>query len=196
MSTKSDKILEPNLRDKLIKSGLAILHEKGLQGLTLRACAAHCGVSHAAPAHHFQGLRGLLNGIAASGFEELNTFMIEARNLRSDDPREQIVGICEGYLEFAKARSALFTLMFNSGQELDMDGSLSVASAKAYETLSSACRPFETGDGVEELTETLVWSLVHGLASLQVGGRFRMPNLECEPPPIGDLLSGLSLRHR
>ena len=56
------------LRVALVDAGLALLAIEGLAGLTLRACAARAGVSHAAPAHHFAGLPGLLTAIAARGF--------------------------------------------------------------------------------------------------------------------------------
>ncbi len=55
-----------NLREALIVAGIEILKEGGLPALTLRACAARAGVSHAAPAHHFDGLPGLVTAIAAN----------------------------------------------------------------------------------------------------------------------------------
>ena len=58
-----------NLRSALIDSGLALLANEGLAGLTLRRAAAAAGVSHAAPAHHFDGLPGLLTAIAARAFQ-------------------------------------------------------------------------------------------------------------------------------
>ena len=48
-----------NLRPALIKAGIALLEEGGIDALSLRKCAARAGVTHAAPAHHFDGLAGL-----------------------------------------------------------------------------------------------------------------------------------------
>jgi DNA-binding transcriptional regulator YbjK len=48
-----------NLRAALVSAGIELLEEGGLEALTLRKCAARAGVSHAAPAHHFEGLQGL-----------------------------------------------------------------------------------------------------------------------------------------
>ena len=48
-----------NLRAALIDAGLEILEEKGLAGLTLRACATRAGASHTAPQNHFGNLAGL-----------------------------------------------------------------------------------------------------------------------------------------
>ena len=54
-----------DLRQALVAAGIELLDEGGLAALTLRRCAARAGVSHAAPAHHFKGLRGLLTAIVA-----------------------------------------------------------------------------------------------------------------------------------
>ena len=42
-----------DLANALLQSARAVLNDKGIHGLSLRACAAHAGVSHAAPTHHF-----------------------------------------------------------------------------------------------------------------------------------------------
>ena len=180
-----------DLRDQLITAGLEILEEAGLSGLTLRACAQRCGVSHAAPAHHFAGFPGLLSGIATRGFEALSAAMVSAKAGEPADPFRQLVGICNGYLRFAHAHPALFTLMFNAAQKVDRNADLKAASHAAYVILKAACEPFETRSRVEGNIETAVWSTVHGLASLQVGGMFRMPDGSCEPPEIEQLLIGL-----
>ncbi len=194
MNVKPDKSETFDLRSELIKSGLEILSEEGLQGLTLRACAARCGVSHAAPAYHFNGLPGLLSGIAASGFEQLSNAMDVARQRRDNTPRDQLVGVCEGYLEFSNSRPSLFTLMFNSGLEIEFDDALSAAGDRAYGILSSACLPFELPGEPDGAIETMIWSLVHGMASLQIGGSFRMPDGKHEPPRFDQVLPALKLK--
>ncbi|HEU0222356.1 MAG TPA: TetR/AcrR family transcriptional regulator, partial [Paracoccaceae bacterium] len=73
-----------DLRRALVEAGLAILEEAGLEALTLRACAARVGVSHAAPRNHFAGLGGLLAAIKAEGFRRheaaMRAGMAEATN--------------------------------------------------------------------------------------------------------------------
>jgi AcrR family transcriptional regulator len=57
-----------NLKEALIDAGLEILEEKGLAGLTLRACARRAGASHTAPKNHFKNHAGLQTAIAARGY--------------------------------------------------------------------------------------------------------------------------------
>src|SRR5690348_13441165 len=60
------------LRNALLEAAERVLEREGLPGLTLRAVAREAGVSHAAPAHHFADLTGLVSELAAVGFRQFN----------------------------------------------------------------------------------------------------------------------------
>ena len=186
---------QDTLRTRLIIAGLEILQEKGLDALTLRACAARAGVSHAAPAHHFAGLQGLITGIVAKGFARFADTMEEDRKAAVQTPLGQVTGICTGYMRFSKENPALFALMFNTSGTLDdTDADFAAASARAYGLLRDACSPYLPVTDNPNATEVLVWSLVHGLASLQLGGSLKVAEADGNTPTIAELLSGLSLK--
>ena len=109
-----------NLREALIVAAMALLTEGGIAGLTLRRAAARAGVSHAAPAHHFNGLPGLLTAIAARAFCQFGDAMELARATADPAPFAQLAGICTGYLDFATRHAGIFHLMFVSA-EVDRD---------------------------------------------------------------------------
>lgn len=156
-----------NLREALVSAGLSLLASEGAAGLTLRKCAAMAGVSHAAPAHHFQGIAGLLDAIAARGFTLFADAMeAEAAN-GPNEPRARLEAICLAYFAFAKANPALYDLMFRQIWSLaGKEPELGRAGARAYGVLAAACAPF-VADGVEPATiETQVWSLIHGYSAL------------------------------
>lgn len=184
-----------SLRSRLIDAGLEILADKGTAALTLRACAARAGVSHAAPAHHFDGLPGLLAGIAKVGFDLFAATMIEDRKKGAADPRAQLIGIGHGYLRFARENPGLFTLMFNSGADLLKTPDLTAAAEASYDVLRSACAPFEPVGPHPTSTEIMVWSLVHGMASLTLGQRFGPPDAASPAPGFADILPALTLRN-
>src|ERR1700704_6236689 len=71
------------LHEALLEAAEKVLERDGLQGLTLRAVAREAGVSHAAPAHHFGDLTGLVSELAAIGFRQFNAAMAAAG---SSDP--------------------------------------------------------------------------------------------------------------
>ena len=155
-----------NLRAALIDAGLTLLANEGLSGLTLRRAAAAAGVSHAAPAHHFDGLPGLLTAIAARAFQLFADQMEAARAIAPPDAIGQLQGICDGYLAFAAGHAALFQLMFNSPSLNRCDRDLMAQSGRSYQVLRAACQPFAKDDAPDETLETAVWSLVHGYALL------------------------------
>ncbi|NVK35707.1 MAG: TetR/AcrR family transcriptional regulator [Rhodobacteraceae bacterium] len=184
-----------DLRNALIAAGLDILKHKGLAALTLRACATSANVSHAAPAHHFQGLPGLQAAIAARGFQELTDHMRRELDSAGDDPHLRLSGICEGYLEFANQNPAMFQLMFSSTFDFQLDSDLLARSAEAYGVLSDTCAPFEIpGTGKEGGTEMLIWSLVHGFANLKLSDCLGPKDAPATRVAFADFLPRLQLR--
>nr|CEH41521.1 hypothetical protein XACLG97_2250005 [Xanthomonas citri pv. citri] len=91
----------------LRRAGWDLLGESGLRGLTLRACARRAGVSHAAPAHHFGSLDGLLADVAADGYERMLARIL-ATQREVDDP---LMGCGLGYIRFALEFPQHFRLM-------------------------------------------------------------------------------------
>ena len=153
-----------DLRQELIDAGIALLEEGGLQGLTLRKCAARANVSHAAPAHHFAGLDGLRTAIAAEGFRRFRAAMTGAA-AGLDAPRERLRAICGGYLAFARAEPALYDLIF-SFRDPDMAPELAGAAGAAYAVLADCCAPLVRPGEDPTLLEAQIWTTCHGYAML------------------------------
>jgi len=184
-----------NLRRALIDAGLEILHDNGLSALTLRACAARAGVSHAAPAHHFAGLPGLKAAIAAIGFRELTESMLAARGTAGSDPRDRLLAICEGYLAFAMEHPPLFQLTFNTGVDFRLDPDLTTNAREAFSVLAETCAPFHSpGNGKPGGTEMMIWSQVHGFASLKLANCIGPPDAPSSLLEFADFLPDLELK--
>lgn len=154
------------LREALIDAGLALLIEGGASALTLRRAAARAGVSHAAPAHHFDGLKGLLTAMAARAYRDFTGAMAEHRESSPPGAFSRLTGVCQGYLAFAEQRAGLFHLLFVSAEVMREDPALVQASATAYQVLRDACLPFSQDGKPDPVIETAVWSMVHGYALL------------------------------
>jgi len=161
-----------NLREALIDAGLAIVAESGLGALTLRACAARVGVSHAAPAHHFGSLQGLLTELTAIAFRRFHATIATEQAPCEQTPRERLRAAARGYLRFATGNPDLFRLMF-SAKRLDWTHQgLTDAARAAYAQLADTVRPFQQDESEAEgfRLRTLVWSTVHGYAHLLLEG--------------------------
>jgi AcrR family transcriptional regulator len=166
-----DKHHHGDLREALIAAGIELMEQGGAEALSLRKCAAKAGVSHAAPAHHFNGIVSLKAAIVARSYK-IFTETMQARRQGAETPRARLVAICEGYLDFARQHKALFQFMF---QPFTADRAqinppvleeLDVHSGAAFQELADACAPFEPVAGQAGGTEVLIWSLVHGYAML------------------------------
>ena len=180
-----------NLKKALVDAGIELLSQGGLSALTLRKCAARAGVTHAAPAHHFNGLKGLLTAIVTEGFKTFTLTMIAQRDAAANDPRARLVAVCNGYLAFAKKNEAMATLMFMTNEIFTGEPEYQTASAAAYQVLVNACAPFKPGTAGNKGTEVLIWSLVQGYASLVRSGQ-----VDADETPFADILPLLDLQER
>lgn len=157
-----------NLRAELITAGLEILHEGGLESLSMRKLAIKAGVSHAAPKHHFTNLTSLHTALMTEGYKMFAADMRSEMIIAPQDPREIILAAGRGYLGFAINNEGLFNLMFG-GTPRDMDDpNLQTASEAAFDVLREISAPIKKGVGGAEINELMIWSLIHGLARLML----------------------------
>ncbi|MBX9465929.1 MAG: TetR/AcrR family transcriptional regulator [Aquamicrobium sp.] len=167
-----------DLRRALLEAAEVELAEKGPEGFTLRGCAKRAGVSHAAPAHHFGDVAGLLSALAAEGFERfLKTTSARMDTADPDDARARLVAMGLGYIEFARANPALFTLMFSSRKADFQEERLQRAATASFEQLVAGVGavagvdPLTTRQGRRQLAAT--WAIVHGLSHLLLSQRMK-----------------------
>ncbi len=161
-----------DLKNALISAGLDILEESGLDGLSLRKCAAKAGVSHAAPAHHFGNLDGLKEAISARAFGLFRESMIQAAEAEGSDDRARLKGICRGYLRFGLNHKGLLDVMFGLPASAFLKASKVPDESDSYAVLREACAPFIPEGSTPEIVEVQVWSLIHGFTQLYTSGRF------------------------
>jgi AcrR family transcriptional regulator len=157
------------LRDTLIEAGIALLDEGGMPALTLRRAAARAGVSHAAPAHHFAGLPGLLTAMAGRAFDLFVQAMQAKIAAAPEAPRDRLLATCQGYLDFATNHAGLFHVMFVSPEVDRGAAEVMPQAALAYQLLRQACLPFAPDGAPDAGLELAVWSMVHGYAVLRLG---------------------------
>lgn len=179
-----------DVREALIRAGTDMLDEPGNTPLTLRGIAARAGVSHGAPAHHFNGLPGLRVAIAIRGFNAFFTALSAARNGISGSHEDVLTGVCQAYIHFAETRRGLFRLMFDELAAPTPE--LGEAATRSYMLLRELCHPFT--DDEDPRLETTIWAMTHGYAALELG-RARAPSAPFQPPDYEDLLRRILARH-
>lgn len=166
-----------DLRAALLRAAEVELAEKGIESFSLRSVSKRAGVSHAAPAHHFGDVTGLLSALAAEGFRQF----LEAQRAREkqapDTPEDKLVAAGLGYIDFAAARPALFRLIFSSRKPDFTKDELEAESFSAFAHLVEQVHalggpdPWKDEDAMQDVAA--VWAIVHGLADLIVAGRIK-----------------------
>lgn len=167
-----------DLRRALLAAAEEELAEKGPEGFTLRGCAKRAGVSHAAPAHHFGDVAGLLSALAAEGFERfLKATAARMDNASPSDAEARLVAMGLGYIDFARANPALFSLMFSSRRAEFDDPALNNAATASFNQLVAGVSAvteadaLATKEGRRRLAAT--WAIVHGMSHLLLSHRMR-----------------------
>ncbi|MCX7287960.1 MAG: TetR/AcrR family transcriptional regulator [Rhodobacterales bacterium] len=158
-----------DLRVALLQAAEAELAERGMEGFSLRSVAKRAGVSHAAPAHHFGDVQGLLTALATEGFHRFLAAM-QAREATAVEPRDRAVAAGIGYLDFALDRPTLFRLIFSSKKPDFGNADLSEAGNAAFDHLVGLVEPL--GGGLADIAA--LWAMAHGVADLAAGQRLRM----------------------
>ena len=179
-----------DLRAALLSAAEAELAEKGVEAFSLRSVAKRAGVSHAAPAHHFGDANGLLTALAALGFQEFlaTQHAFEARAPKT--PRDQLIAAGLGYVGFARARPALFRLMFGSQRTNYANPALKAAADDAIAHLMTQVKLV---GGTLAQDVTAVWATAHGLAELIIAGRIKVIS-DIEEGALQAMLTGILAR--
>jgi len=163
-----------DLRAALIRAGLAILAEEGVQALSLRAAARRAGVSHAAPYRHFADKEALLAAIAEEGFNMLAAEVEAARERFPASPREQLEESAWAYVRFALVHPDHLLVMFGGLFENPRAyPGLREAGARAFNVLVEIVRSGQGAGtmitGEARLLAFVAWTQVHGLSLLLIG---------------------------
>jgi AcrR family transcriptional regulator len=168
-----------DLHEALLKAAKRVAERDGIKGLTLRAVAREAGVSHAAPAHHFGDITGLLSELAAIGFQKFSA-ALGAASEAAGSPEAASEARAGAYVAFARSNPCMFQLMFRAERLDHMRPALQESSANAFNTLAKL-----VGERRQEKVSpdhlTLgqaadiarVWSMVHGFAMLHLDGRLQ-----------------------
>lgn len=145
----------------------------------MRGIASRLGVSATALYQHFDSKAKILNEIRIYGAELLQTEVIEPA-AAIEDPRERLFAALRNYVEFARSRRWLYSVMM--GQE-QMDWSQH--SAEEHDLLLRPLRTFqawlhEGGErgywrpGVDvDMASFKIFLAMHGLCTMLLAGRLR-----------------------
>ena len=165
------------LRRALLDAAVERILEVGPSSLSLRDLSRRADVSHAAPAHHFGDKAGLFAALATEGFD-----LLADRLTASYAASHSVVEAGVTYVEFALGHPAHFQVMFRRDL-FGADEEVARAGARAFGVLQTAVDELPTAQvgSDREVAAVAAWSLVHGFASLWIGGAFEAAPFAHDP---------------
>ena len=165
-----------DLRRDLLDTALELVGREGPSAVSLRSLARRLGVSHAAPANHFPDKASLFTAIAIEGFRLLAAAIEDgARRLGPDATAGQRFRAAgHAYTSFAIAHPAHFAVMWQRDLLHQDDPELAAAGDTTFELLLGSVREIQSegwaAGSDPQAVAYLAWSVVHGLATLWLGG--------------------------
>jgi AcrR family transcriptional regulator len=183
-AARRDSYHHGDLKRALTSAALSLVAEKGPKGFTLTEAARRAGVSAAAPYRHFADKAELLATVAEQGFRELHADLSAAADAVTE-PKGRVIELGRAYVRWAVTHPDHYRVMF--GAEIARAGHpmLAVAAEQAFDDLLGAITKCQEvgifdGQGPREIAAPL-WSLVHGVASLAIGGELRAVGIHQDP---------------
>jgi AcrR family transcriptional regulator len=180
-----------DLKRALTSAALSLVAEKGPKGFTLTEAARRAGVSAAAPYRHFADKAELLAAVAEQGFRDLHADLAAAAD-RTSDPRERVIELGRGYVRWAVAHPDHYQVMFGAGPLKEEQSDLAAAGLQAFGDLLDAITKCQEAGIVRDQDPREIagplWSLVHGIASLAIGGHLQAVGIAQAPD---DLVAGV-----
>ena len=160
-----------DLRRALLDTGVTLLEQARDDELGLRELARAVGVSATAVYRHFPDKRAMFAALTDTGFEMLADAQ-EAAARRHRDPRRAFRAAGQAYVRFALAHPALFRLM---GRYAMLEHTASAPrenrAARMLREHVAANLPATADRNRREVVAMQAWALVHGLATLMLGGK-------------------------
>ncbi|MBF6471404.1 MULTISPECIES: TetR/AcrR family transcriptional regulator [Nocardia] len=172
MSTQTRKERErAERRQRIIETARELAEAHGWEAVTVRRLAERIEYSQPVLYSHFAGKSAIVSAVAEQGFTEFTTVVRQAHAKATDDA-DRLRRVARAYLEFAAANPALYDAMFLKSTDLTFGLGARRPLREAFGELEAMFRPLVEESDLGPRTE-VAWSTLHGLATLERGGRLR-----------------------
>jgi len=163
-------------RDQVIHAARSLAESDGWAAVTMRRLAGEIGATQPVLYSVFAGRQALIDAVALDGFRDI----AEALEAVDASPMARM----RVYLDFAAANPRVYEAMFS------MPSGLAFAADDTPEPLRRAFAgiqvAFPDADGTRA---EVAWSALHGLATLQAGGRLRASHVQARLDLVHDMLT-------
>ncbi|MFD6351361.1 TetR/AcrR family transcriptional regulator [Nocardia tengchongensis] len=158
-------------RQRIVDTARTIAETEGWDAVTVRKLADRIEYSQPVLYSHFAGKDAIVSAVAEAGMAEFAGVVRQLRETAAT-PEEALRAVVQGYLDFARDSAALYDAIFLLRTDLKFGPDAPQALKDAFTELLLTFAPFAPPHDPETFTE-VAWSTMHGLATLDRGGRLR-----------------------
>lgn len=155
----------PTRRERLVALALELLERDGLDGFGVGSLARAAGIKPPSLYKHFAGRGDIEHALISHGFRQLGTALAQAW-AGASDPREQVATFARVYRHQALAHPQLYRLM--TDRPLDREA---LDPGAEREGMAALLALFGEDEAHHDRARA-AWAWAHGLASLEIAGRF------------------------
>ncbi|MEU4738901.1 TetR/AcrR family transcriptional regulator [Actinosynnema sp. NPDC023658] len=171
----------------IITAARELAEAEGWEAVTTRRLAERVEYSQPVLYSHFSGKDAIVRAVALDGFAELAAHLRRIR-LAAPGLRQALHDVCRAYLEFATERPALYQAMFVMPTDVKFaHAETPPPLLDCFQEFVGCVHPDTPG---RELVAEVVWSALHGIATLSDSGRipleFQSERLEFLVSRLGD----------
>lgn len=170
---QTDTYHHGDLKESLIKMGLKLFNEEGIEKFSIRKVATLCNVSHAAPYKHFKSKEELINAISEYVFSNFESSLNEVAEKYKNDPYERIIALGKKYVWFMVENPDYLKFAFLTKSESPIiieENKLKSGEYPTFNIFENCALDFLRSINVkkEEYGQGIIamWSMVHGLATM------------------------------
>ena len=159
-------------RQAIVTAARDLAEAEGWEAVTTRRLSDRIEYSQPVLYSHFENRDAIIEAVAVEGFSELAAAMHHAKS-KARSPQAALRGTARAYIEFATANPALYEAMFTLATDLPFGRPEAPAQLHdAFDEIRKAVEPLAGRRDPDTMAE-VVWSSMHGLASLARAGRLR-----------------------
>lgn len=165
-----------DLRRSLMTEAIGIIHDDGIEALSLRKLAVRVGVSQTAIYHHFKDKQALLGALGIEGIQQFGEKVSNVLQDGSVSVEQRFESFVMAYMRFAIANPELYELMFGRttwklGDNEEFKQSARATFRRYGEGLQSLQLAGTLPRDINPLRLAQVsWATLHGLCRMYIDG--------------------------
>jgi AcrR family transcriptional regulator len=173
MARRSDHSRD-EIREMALAAAADIVEREGSRKLTARSVAGAIGYTVGTLYLVFKNLDDLVLHLNARTLDDLHEWLQARGEIRSE-PRRQLQGLADAYIDYAVSHTARWNLLFDSvaGDDSELPDWYLARLSKVFGLIESALTPLVDHHGQVAIVQAarVLWASVHGICTLKIRHR-------------------------